>query len=377
MLPNWPKPFSLNRQTDLFTRTPANFAKDSWGFFTAMMDSKAQQKVNWFTILKWLILGAIVWWVVARFPRKDWELLVQQPKNWWLLLLAVTLVICANLVSFWRWHRLLLALQVPITLLETIRLGFLGVAFNTVSAGSVGGDLFKAIAAANRSKDRKTEVVTSVLVDRAIGMLGLVMVAALSTCLANNLSTQLIGIRNAALVLSLIGLLSISSVVVLGHSLPLKWLQGIPWAGEKIFKIAQACLIFQNRPQLAAAMIAQSLCVHTLLTTSLWIISSALYSDDSIKPNLLEHFLAVPPALLAGTLPITPGGIGLQEVWVDLLFKQIPSVSSQFSGLIVATMYRAVTLVVALIGGFFYLGGRPEDRQINSEFDRMNASQDI
>ncbi|MFM8571168.1 MAG: lysylphosphatidylglycerol synthase transmembrane domain-containing protein [Pirellula sp.] len=341
------------------------------------MDSKSQQKVSWISIVKVLILGAIVWWVVARFPKNDWDLLVQQPKNWWLLLLAVILVIFANLISFWRWHRLLLALQVPISLFETIRLGFLGVAFNTVSAGSVGGDLFKAIAAANKSKDRKTEVITSVLVDRAIGMLGLVMVAAISTSLAGNLSTQLAGIRNAAWALSVIGIVGILSVVILGKALPLDWLKKIPLAGDKIYKIAQACLIFQNRPELALAMIAKSLCVHSLATTALWIISSALYSDAAIQPTVSEHFLAIPPALLAGTLPITPGGIGLQEVWIDLLFKQIPSVSSQFSGLIVATMYRAVTLIVALIGGLIYLASRPEVRKLHSEVDSVNSLQDI
>lgn len=305
--------------------------------------------------LKWLFLLAIVLWVTSKFPKKDWDLLVQQPKNWWLLLLALVLVLAANIISFWRWQRLLLALEVPISFLETVRLGFLGVALNMISAGSVGGDLFKAIAAASKSKDRKTEVVTSVLVDRGIGLLGLVMVAALSTSLATNLSPQLIGIRNASWILSAMGLIGILGIVLLGQALPLQLLKRIPWAGDKIYKVANACLVFQNRPQLAMAMILQSLCVHSTLTTALWLVSSALYSDPQIKPNLLEHFLAVPPALLAGTLPITPGGLGLQELWVDLLFQQIPTVSSEFSGLISATMYRAVLMVVALIGGAIYV----------------------
>ena len=101
--------------------------------------------------IKWLVLCAIVVWVALKFPQKDWDLLVQQPKNWWVLLLALAMVLLANIISFWRWQGLLLALQVPISFFETVRLGFLGVAFNTVSAGSVGGDLFKAIAAAYKT----------------------------------------------------------------------------------------------------------------------------------------------------------------------------------------------------------------------------------
>jgi uncharacterized protein (TIRG00374 family) len=315
--------------------------------------------------LKWLVLCAIVVWVAMKFPQKDWDLLVQQPKNWWVLLLALAMVLLANIISFWRWQGLLLALKVPISFFETVRLGFLGVAFNTVSAGSVGGDLFKAIAAANRSKDRKTEVITSVLVDRAIGLLGLVIVAAISTSLASNLSPQLTTIRNAAWILSATGLAGLLGIVGFGRSLPLELVQRIPWIGDKLHRIANACLIFQNRPQLALAMIAQSMAVHACLTASCWLISSALYSNSSTQPTLLEHFLAIPPALLAGTLPITPGGLGLQEVWIDLLFKQIPSVSSEFSGLIVATMYRAVLLLIALIAGIVYLSSRSNAQPVD------------
>ena len=310
--------------------------------------------------IKWLVLASIIAWVALSFPKKDWEILVQQPKNWWWLLLALSMVVCANILSFWRWQKLLLALEVPITFLETIRLGFLGVAFNMVSAGSVGGDLFKAIAAAGRSKNRRTEVITSVLVDRAIGMLGLILVAALSTTLAKDLSPQLLAIRNAAWILSIIGLAGISGLILFGKSLPLDLFKRIPWVGDKLHRIALSCLVFKDRPQLAITMILQSLCVHSALTVAVWMVSSALYSDDAIRPKLLEHFLAVPPALLAGTFPITPGGIGLQEVGIDRLFKQIPTVSPMFSGLIVGTMYRAVLLAVALIGGITYLVSRPD-----------------
>jgi uncharacterized protein (TIRG00374 family) len=328
-----------------------------------------------FSGIKWLVLASIVAWVALSFPKKDWDLLVQQPKNWWWLLLALCLVLSANILSFWRWQRLLLALEVPISFFETLRLGFLGVALNMVSAGSVGGDLFKAIAAASRSKDRRTEVITSVLLDRAIGMLGLIMVAALSTTLANNLTPQLLAIRNAAWILSIIGLLGILVIILFGQSLPLDLFKRIPWVGDKLHRVSRACMVFKDQPQLAVTMILQSLGVHSALTAAVWMVSSALYSDVAIRPNLLEHFLAVPPALLAGTLPITPGGIGLQEVGIDRLFKQIQTVSPQFSGLIVGTMYRAVLLAVALFGGILYLASRSSDPLI-SDLSKNNPPVD-
>jgi hypothetical protein len=47
------------------------------------------------------------------------------------------------------------------------------------------------------------------------------------------------------------------------------------------------------------------------------------------------------------------------------LFKQIPSVSSEFSGLIVATMYRAILLLIALIGGLVYLSSRTDVQPVD------------
>ena len=323
---------------------------------------KPHQQGRLISTIKWLVLLGIIAWAILKFPKKDWDLLVQQPKNWWLLLAALVVVLLANILSFWRWQRLLLALHVPISLLETVRLGFLGVAFNTVSAGSVGGDLFKAIAAANKNKDRKTEVITSVLVDRAVGLLGLVMVASISTSFFTDLSPQLVGIKNAAIALTAIGLAGAFGIAFIGKNLPLDWLENIPWVGKKLHRFATACLVFQNKPSLVLVMLLLSLGVHAGLTTAMWLVSCALYSEISTKPTLGEHFLAVPPALLAGTLPVTPGGIGLQEVWIDLLFKQISSVSNKFSGLIVATMFRVVLLVVALVGGVIYLSGRTKEK---------------
>jgi uncharacterized protein (TIRG00374 family) len=306
------------------------------------------------TILKLVLLVAILAWIISTFPKKDWETLVAQDKDWRLIGLAFLTALAAHLLTYWRWQTLVVALAVPLRLIDAIRLGFLGTMLNMVSVGAVGGDVFKAIAAARLTHKRRTEIVTSVLVDRAIGLLGLVIVAAISLSLAASLSSNMRWIRAGAAALSLVGLIGLAVIVVAGHRIPLKFFNRIPWVGHFLYRVANACIVFQGRPWLVLQMLASTLCVHALLTLACFLISSALYVSP---PTLAQHFQAIPPAMAAATLPLTPGGVGVQEVAIDKLFQEIDGIPDGFSGLIVAAMYRVVLIAIAMIGAAVYFTG--------------------
>jgi uncharacterized membrane protein YbhN (UPF0104 family) len=305
-------------------------------------------------VIKLGLLAAILAWIVGNFPKKDWELLVAQDKHWGLLVCAWLGVLVSHLITFWRWRTLVAALDVPLKLIDAIRLGFLGTMLNMVSVGAIGGDLFKAIAAARLTHKRRTEVVTSVLVDRAVGLLGLVIVACVSLFFAGELSLNLRWIRGGATFLSILGLSGLAAIVVAGHRLPLQWLQRVPWVGHSLYRVSTACLVFQGRPRLVLQMLLSTLCVHSLLTCSTWLISSALYERP---PDLSQHFQAIPPAFAAAALPLTPGGLGIQEVAIDRLFQEVADIPVGFSGLIVATMYRVILIVIAALGAVVYFTG--------------------
>lgn len=307
---------------------------------------------TWITIAKLAILVAIVAWIVCTFPRKDWETLARQEKNWWMLGQAFVIILVAHLVSFCRWQILVRALDVPFSILEAIRLGFLGTLLTFVSVGAVGGDVFKAIAAARRAQSKRTEVVASVLVDRAIGLLGLLLVAGISLLLGTQLSENLRWIRMGAITLGSIGLIALSVIVVAGNKLPIRWLNRIPIAGHTLHRAAHACMIFYGKPRLVMELVAISMMVHSLFTLGCYFVSSALYAQT---PTLGEHFMTIPPAMAAATLPLTPGGLGVQELAINSLFSELASLPSGFSGLIVAGMFRVMLIGIALIGGIFYM----------------------
>jgi glycosyltransferase 2 family protein len=243
-----------------------------------------------------------------------------------------------------------------------VRLGFLGTLFNLFLPGAVGGDLFKAVIAAKQAPGKRPEVVASMLVDRALGLLGLLLVAATSLLLfGDGLSLKLEWIRRGAWLLVAVGVTALSAVVFVGHRLPVHWLQRIPVIGKLAYRMASAGMLFEGRPGLVLQLLGMSCTVHALLTFGIFVIAQSLYSSP---PGIREHFLVVPPAFAAATLPISPGGVGVQEVLIDTLFKELPNIASEFSGLIVAFAYRAELIAMAAIGGLFYIFASKEEKDL-------------
>ena len=71
----------------------------------------------------------------------------------------------------------------------TVLLGFIGMVFNLVIPGAVGGDLIKA-AYLVRMRIRKTQAIASMVIDRILGLLGLFILAAIAGGFAWRLATD-------------------------------------------------------------------------------------------------------------------------------------------------------------------------------------------
>ena len=318
------------------------------------MQSPLSITARLFAFIKIAILVAIVVWLISTFPKENWDTLVQQDKNWFLLGQAFIIILIAHLFSFWRWKILVRSLGVPFSISEAVRLGFLGTLLNMVSIGSVGGDVFKAIEAARKAEKKRAEVVASVLVDRALGLLGLVMVAGVGLSIAASLSQTMRWIWVGAVFLSCVGLTVLFSIALFGHRVPILWINRIPVVGHILHRVAHACMVFQGRSKLVLELLGLSVMVHCSFTLACALISNSLYAET---PTIAEHFMTIPPAMAAATLPLTPGGVGVQEMAIDNLFRELPNLPNAYSGLIVAGVLRALLICVALIGAVFYFTG--------------------
>lgn len=308
--------------------------------------------------------GIIAYLVIDAKRDNTFAHLAAQPKDWPVLALAWAFCLAAVAVTFVRWYVLVRALDLPFRMRDAFRLGFLGYLFNFVSLGSVGGDLFKAVFIARELAGRRAEAVATVVLDRVVGLYILLVVATAAILVTGQASTPVREIQvicQGTLVCTLMGALAIAILLVPGFTNgALSELVGkLPRVGPVFHKLIGAIRIYRRRLPVLALAGLLSVGVHSLSTIGIYLVARGLSGE---APSLGTHFVIVPLAMVTGVLPLPANALGAFEGVMAFLYDRIPSGASvtEGQGFVVALGYRAVTIVIAMVGACFYLSSRRE-----------------
>jgi hypothetical protein len=290
--------------------------------------------------------------------------ILRERKDWRLLGLAQLAVLAAITINFTRWYLLVRALRLDFSLADAFRLGSLGHMLNQVSPGSVGGDLFKAMCIAREQPQRRTEAVASVVIDRVVGLYGILLVATAGTLLAGR-QTPLAGpLKTMATLIAIfaaVGTLGIGVLMTPVFTRPrMREAAGrVPGIGATLVKLIDAAAAYRSHRTYLFAAIFAACCTHTLLVTAIWLTGRGLPLD---APNLGATFLVGPMSLTAGAIPLTPSGLGTFEAAMEELYRLVGS--SAGVGASVAITYRAMTYVMAGVGAIYYISARKSVRSV-------------
>ncbi len=307
-------------------------------------------------LLKFGVSAGILTYVVMQAQQDDsFAELRDQPKNWGYLLLACLLSLVGVMISFYRWYLLVRALGLPFRLRDAFRLGFLGYLLNFVSVGSVGGDLFKAVFIAREQHGHRTEAVATVIIDRVVGLYSLVLVAAAAVLLVQ-LPTPLKPIADTVFICAAIGGIGGAALFLpaLSSAATERAFGRLPVVGMLAAKAVHAVRLYRNKPATILASCLLSIGVHSLTTLSYFSIALALPGK---QPTLGQHFVIVPIGVLTGILPLPLGALGALEGVMRFLYLKM---ADSAKGVIVTFGYRAVTILLALVGACYYLSARGE-----------------
>jgi uncharacterized membrane protein YbhN (UPF0104 family) len=310
--------------------------------------------------IKWLVaagvLGVLFLRHRATFAGHDWG-----DVRWVSLAGALALCAGAMLLTFFRWYVLVWAQDFPFGPQDALRLGFIGYLFNFVAPGAVGGDLVKAALIAREQKSRRLIAAATVVIDRIVGLLALLIIGAVAVLVPTRLSAQP-GFRAGMAVFwigSGAGLLALA--VALHPALPRsRWLNrivGWPLVGRVIGELINALLLYQTRRRVILFTLGLSLVSHLGLLTGFYLGALALHRPEDI-PGLVEHLQMIPAAELVGVVIPLPGGSGALEGAVSELYRIAGADAGD--GLLTALAYRAVTILIALVGAGYYFTSRRE-----------------
>lgn len=217
----------------------------------------------------------------------------------------------------WRLQQMLATQDITLGYRDATLLTFAGNFFNFAMPGTTGGDIYKAFHIAKRTHKR-TEGVTIVLLDRAVGLASFLILGAL-TILAF-WKRDIIGDYGRW-----VGYLMAAFIVCFGlffsHRVR-RWirydqlLQRLPFA-DKIKRIDETTFSFRRHRAQAFYSLAITIVVHMLFVTSIYCMARGLGIHPQAGQTEGELFLAVMLAAVVGYLfaaiPITIQGFGLLE----------------------------------------------------------------
>jgi uncharacterized protein (TIRG00374 family) len=299
------------------------------------------------------------------------------------VLLLHGVVICT---ASYRWSLLLRVQGITLPLRNVIRLTMIGLFFNLALPGAVSGDLVKMSLIMKHSRDKKQEAILTILLDRALGLFGLFLLASLMVLLSLPFLMQLdqqyrpvkiasyvVGLGSVAGILGMglietrriVARFSVTSNVVnfVAKKLP----RGIVSCLERL--VSGLELYRQNRSTILSA-ITLSVIVHLCLALNLFFIGVSIGEDIL---GLRHYFLASPVANAVAAIPITPGGIGTRDATIAMFFS-VMGASPQKAG-VVPVIMTFVILFWGLLGGITYVFSKSQKITVRTarEFKDKNT----
>jgi uncharacterized protein (TIRG00374 family) len=285
------------------------------------------------------------------------------PVHYGYFLLAFAVGFAATVSTFYRWYILVRAVNLPFRVADSMRLGFIGVFFNTFLPGSVGGDAIKAWFI-SKEQSRRTVSIATVIMDRGIALWALVWFVAilggafwLGGLLVGDGAAQCRRIVSAAvsivaasaLVWFLLGLLSEARAERFAERLA-----RLPKLGGQAAEFWRAVWIYRCRPWTVYAVLLISLAGHVGFVLLFYFSMLTLWDPGSGQeiPTLAQHFLIVPIGMVIGAMPLFPGGAGIGELGFGLLYGWLGA--SEASGVLGSLVQRVNTWIIGLIGYVVY-----------------------
>lgn len=264
-----------------------------------------------------------------------------------LLLIALLIGVPTALVQSLRFTWLTRAQEIDLSLWEGVKLVYAGNFLNFVALGSTGGDVFKAYYVSTHT-DRKTEAVTAVFLDRAVGLAGLIILSALVMPFRFQ-DPQIRGLWPlfAALGLGLVGATFVAFSRRARRQLRVDAIIArLPFSAT-LQRIDAATHRMRHHPRLLGAALLLTLVLHSLALASLTVaaVGLGMNSGWELYPGYVTY-LAV--ALLVAAIPISYQGLGTMDGVLQIFLRGTYGSYTQilFLGLLV----RIFTLVWALPG---------------------------
>ena len=265
-------------------------------------------------------------------------------------------VIVLQTMACGRWFWLLRIAQVNIRLREVIRLHMVGLFFSGFLPGGTGGDLVKGYSLMKgRSKAEGAAALGTLVVDRIVGLFGLIGVAATATLLnvAVWKNSPLLAAQSTFILTIAGGAVVVTATFLSPWNIPwvTKWVAKKPAAAGKprgfLAELAGALTAFRKTPGVFLGSILISMTVHFCL---ICIFALCAFSLDVGLPFSVHAYVA-PVLTFVNGIPISPAGLGVGEAAGKVLYTAVGATHGQAE---IPALVHTLGLLTSLISAPAY-----------------------
>lgn len=270
------------------------------------------------------------------------------------LLIALGIYFLNVLASVWRWYLLLQAQQVDVPARTLLGSFLVAQFFNNFLPSNIGGDVFRISDTAKPARS-KTLATTVILADRVIGVIGLVLVAALGATMIAGVAGHVPSpIWPSWLWAGFVIVTMVAAPVVLVPSGVGRLLRPLTvihpeWVGGRIDSITAVLFRFRDRPKALLSCFAGAVFVQSSIVVFYVAVSYAVHVP--VAPWDLA--VIVPLSFIVQMLPVSVNGFGVREATFSLYFTRVGLPIE--AALLVSLVGTAMIMLFSLTGAAVWL----------------------
>ena len=265
-----------------------------------------------------------------------------------------------------RWAMLLEVQEISLSYWNILRLTMIGIFFNMVAPGGVGGDLLKMVYLRKQAGERTPEGLLTIVVDRVIGLSGLLVVALVSILFSSELIVD--GPPSLKAAVGVVGLGALGGLACAIGLFASPWLESLVWVRSAVGllttrlpdrvvqtfrRLLTAFFLYRHSPKVLLYSLSLSVVVHSLMAGGVACLGLAF---GVTKLRVTDYFLATMVANVVAAIPLTPGGLGGRDFVLSLFFNASGAKGAE-AGLIPTTLSFLLVLW-SLVGGLFFVFDR-------------------
>lgn len=300
-----------------------------------------------FNILKIVISLSLLTFIFATLDMAAFLRVIRAANPWWLTA-ALMMMLLGVVIRAYRWQILLTAIDVPVPLPELTAIYFIGFLFNNFLPSGLGGDAIRMLELKPYAQ-RGSDTVTSVVVDRFLGLSALQAIALIA--LLFDWGAVPVGFAYFTVAIFMGGL--VAGFLLINRSFYL-WLQQHLGLFRRLTEVRMIDRLFESFQRYPLPALGRSYLVAFLFNAVHIAMIFFIGSGLGAQATLVQYAVFVPIASIALLLPISFAGLGIREETYRQLFGQV-GVPAEIAVAMSLLVYFIGNVCPGLIGGVIYL----------------------